>query len=220
MDRGGQQQGEQGGGQQHAGDRHVPPSHEGKDRDRRADGDADLRQVLAEEGLQLLHAVDHRQHHAAGALAGEPGRAEGDDAVEQAGTQIGLHTGGGGVGDDGAGVVQPRPQQDRRGGGQQQRQLRREAGTGEHAGEEKTDEHEAGDAGRERQQAERHARGDAPAQALRHPPEPPIEIHAYNPAFSRLQLTRPRRRWELFSRGRSGMPRLEKLPPRHYIEGQ
>ena len=40
-----------------------------------------LRHVLAEERLQLLDAVDHRQHDAAGALAGEPGRPECGDLV-------------------------------------------------------------------------------------------------------------------------------------------
>ena len=44
----------------------------------------DLRHVLAEKALQLLDAVDHRQHDPAGALAGEPGRAElGDLVVER-----------------------------------------------------------------------------------------------------------------------------------------
>ena len=58
------------------GDRHVPPGDEGEDRERRQAGDAELRQILAEEGLQLLDAVDQRQHDAAGALAREPGGAE------------------------------------------------------------------------------------------------------------------------------------------------
>ena len=45
--------------------------------------DRGLRQELAEKALQLLDAVDHRQHHPAGALAGEPGRPQLGDLVVQ-----------------------------------------------------------------------------------------------------------------------------------------
>ena len=51
---------EQRGSEHHGRNGHVPERHEGEDRDRRACGDRHLRQVLAEEGLQLLHAVDDR----------------------------------------------------------------------------------------------------------------------------------------------------------------
>ena len=61
--------------------------------------DRDLRHVLAEKRLQLLDAVDHRQHHAAGALAGEPGRPQRGDLVVEPAAQRLLHPGRGAVRD-------------------------------------------------------------------------------------------------------------------------
>ena len=70
---------------------------------------ADLRHVLAEKALQLLDAVDHRQHDAAGALAGEPGRPQFGDLVVELAAQLLLHPDRVLVRDDRAGMVeQPR----------------------------------------------------------------------------------------------------------------
>ena len=169
-----QDQGEQRRGQHDRGDRHVPPGDEGENRQRRADGDRDLRQVLAEEGLKLLHAVDHRQHHAAGALRAEPGGAEGDDLVEQAAARRFLHARGGAVGDHGAVVVEPGAQQDRGGRGHQ----RQDPGfAAEHPGQERAKKGKARDAHRQRQQSERGGHGDAAAQAGGHAPKLQIEMH-------------------------------------------
>ena len=106
-------QGEQRRGQHHGGDRHVPERNEGEDRQRRADRDRHLRQVLAEERLQLLDAIDHRQHDAAGALRAEPRGPERHDLVVQPAAQHVLHAHRGPVRDHGAHVIQPRPQHDR-----------------------------------------------------------------------------------------------------------
>ena len=164
-------QSEQRRAQHHSGDRHVPERDEGEDRQRRADGDRHLRQVLAEEGLQLLDAIDHRQHHAAGAFGAEPGRAERDDLVVQPAAQRLLHPGRGPVRDHGA----------------QHGRARRAAGcaaqcadqrhdqfggrcAAEQPGEELAEEDEARDADGQRQQAEQDRQRDAPAQSrvMRH----------------------------------------------------
>ncbi len=68
----------------HRGDRHVPEGDEGEDCQRSQHRDRQLRNVLTEEGLQLLDAVDDRQHDAAGALAGEPSRPECGNLVVEA----------------------------------------------------------------------------------------------------------------------------------------
>ena len=69
---------------------------------RRQHRDRQLRHVLAEKGLQLLDAVDDRQHDPAGALAGEPGRPQLGELVVEAAAQILLHAVGGAVRDHGA----------------------------------------------------------------------------------------------------------------------
>ena len=112
----------QGGDQHDRGDRHVPPDDKDKDRQRGQHRDRDLRHILAKKALQLLDAVDHRQHDAAGALAGEPGRAQRGDLVVEPAAQLLLHPRGVLVGDDGAGMVdQRRAAAPRRDAGRQQR---------------------------------------------------------------------------------------------------
>ena len=83
-------------------DRHVPPGDDGEHGERRERRDGELRHVLAEKALQLLDAVDHRQHDAAGALAGEPGRPEFGDLVVELEPQHLLHARRGAVRHHGA----------------------------------------------------------------------------------------------------------------------
>ena len=113
MDDGRRHESEQRGAEHHSGDGEVPVRHEGEDCHRRAGGDRDLGNVLAEEGLQLLDAVDDRQHHAAGAFGTKPYRAEGDDLVVQPHAQRLLHAGCGTVSNHGAKVVEAGAQQNR-----------------------------------------------------------------------------------------------------------
>jgi hypothetical protein len=96
--------------QQHGRGRHVPPGQHGEDHHGGAGGNGQLRQIGAEECLQLLHPVDHRQHDPAGALRPEPGRAKLGDPIEQPCPQHRLHPPGGRLRQHGAAVVQPRPQ--------------------------------------------------------------------------------------------------------------
>ena len=170
-------QGEQRAGQHHRGDRHVPERDEGEDRQRRADGDRHLRQVLAEERLKLLDAVDDRQHDAAGAFGAEPGRAERDDLVVQAAAQRLLHARRGAMRDHRAQVVEPGPQHDGdKGAHQRQRQFGRRRAA-EQPGKELAEEDEAGDADCQREQANQNGQGDPSAQTNRHAPQPDIEVH-------------------------------------------
>ena len=84
------------------GDRHVPERHEGEDRHRCAGGDRHLRNVLAEEGLQLLDAIDDRQHHTASAFRAEPCGTEFHDLVIEPAAQRLLNPRRGPVRDHGA----------------------------------------------------------------------------------------------------------------------
>ena len=76
------------------------------------DRDRHLGNVLAEERLQLLDAIDHGEHDAAGALGAEPGGTEGDDLVVKQPAQRLLDVHGGAVRDHGAAVVERRAQHD------------------------------------------------------------------------------------------------------------
>ncbi len=176
-----EQQGEQGGGQHHGGHGQVPERDEQEDRQRGANGDGDLGQVLAEEGLQLLDAIDHGQHDAAGALGAEPCGTEGDDLVVEPGAQGFLHAGGGAVGDHGARVIEPGAQQDAGGGGDQGPGELRGRVAAEHAGEEAAEKGESGDADEKRQQADQDRGGDAAAQPAGEAPEPEVEMQGSLP---------------------------------------
>ena len=87
--------------QHHGSRRHVLPRQHGEDHHRRADGNDQLRQIRPEERLQLLHAVQHREHHAACTFRSEPGRPQLRNPVEQTGAQPHLHLPGGALRHDG-----------------------------------------------------------------------------------------------------------------------
>ena len=173
----GRHQGEQRGAQHHRSDGNVPVRHEGEDRQRRAGGDRHLWDVLAEEGLKLLDAVDDGQHHAAGAFGAEPGGAECHDLVVEPSAQRLLHPCRGAMRDHDAHVVEPGAQQD---GGERGDQRDDQFAGGcraEQAGEELAEEGEARDADGEREQAEGDAQRDPPPQTASHPPQSQIEMH-------------------------------------------
>ncbi len=196
----GRHQGEQRGAQHHGGNRNIPERHEGEDRHRCAGGDRHLRQVLAEERLKLLDAIDDRQHDAAGALGAEPCGAKGYDLVVEAATQRLLHTRRGAMRDHGAHVIEPGAQQD---GGQRARQWDHQLGRrrgAEQPGEELAEEGEPGDADRQRQQAEQNRQRDASAQTGCHAPQSQIEMHAASfvlsgPLWPRRRVVSKTRRW-------------------------
>src|SRR5690606_40240698 len=81
-----------------------------------AGGNEQLRQVAAEEALQLLYAVYDRQHDAAGALPAKPGGAQLDDLVVQLRAQIVLDARGVAVGQQVQGMLESAAQQDGDGG--------------------------------------------------------------------------------------------------------
>ena len=158
-------------------ERQVPPGDDGKQREGRERGDRKLRHVLAEERLQLLDAVDEGKHHAAGALAREPGGAEFRDLVVELEAQHFLHARGGAVREHGARVLE-HAAQDHRGGGRRGRQHQRGGGRAvKDAREHCAQEHEPRHADRGGGEAHEDGRDDAPAHAARELPHPPIEKH-------------------------------------------
>ena len=97
------------GDQQHERDRQIHERDESEDEQRRDRRDEELREILAEVGLELLHAFHHRKHHVAGPRADEVGGAErGDLGVENLAQPL-LHPGGRVVRHHRARVVQGAP---------------------------------------------------------------------------------------------------------------
>ena len=94
---GGQHQAHERRAQHHRRHRHVPPSDDGEHGDGRERGNGELRHVLAEKRLQLLNAVDQRQHDTPGPLAGEKSRPEFGDLVVELKSQHLLHARGSAV---------------------------------------------------------------------------------------------------------------------------
>ena len=85
--------------QEDDGGRQIEDRHEGEDDERRQDGDDQLRQVLAEERVELLDAVDHGERRVAGSALVEVAGAEAEDVLIQLPPHADLHQGGRGVGD-------------------------------------------------------------------------------------------------------------------------
>ncbi len=85
--------------QEDAGDAHVEHGHAREDHERSQRRHDHLRQVLTEEDVQLLDAVDQRQHAVARPPLIEVAGAKDQHALVQPGTQPDLHPGRGAVGD-------------------------------------------------------------------------------------------------------------------------
>jgi hypothetical protein len=120
---------------------------------------------LAEEALQLLDPVDQGQHDAAGALAGEPGRAQLGDLVIEPAAQIFLHMAGGAVGDDRAGMIEEAAQQHRQADPDRRQGDRGKAGAGEDPREQRAQQREAGDPETRGKQAKQDRQRDPAAQS-------------------------------------------------------
>src|SRR5213079_2100827 len=67
--------------EEHEGNRKVEGGDEGEDQDGRQRGHRELRKVLAEVHLELLHALDHGDENVTGAGSGEVRGPESDDLV-------------------------------------------------------------------------------------------------------------------------------------------
>ena len=168
---------EQRKGQHHPRHRHVPEGDEDKDRQGCQHRDRQLRHVLAEKALQLLDAVDDRQHDPAGALAGEPGRPQLGELVVEAAAQILLHAVGGAVRDHGTLLLDPAAQDDGCGHPDGRQCHRSPAGAAEHLRQQHTEQHEPGDADHRGDQPHQDRRGDPPAQPACKRPQASVEMH-------------------------------------------
>jgi hypothetical protein len=155
-------------------DRHVQPRHEREDQRGRERGHEELREVLAEVHLELLHALDDGQQDVAG-----PGRREMGGPEEQ---HVGvhglaeprLHPGRRPVSDHGADVVEDAAEH--RGNRHRRRRAdqRGERRAGEDAAEEPPEEGEASDPGGHRQETQEDRARDPASDPCGEGPELPV----------------------------------------------
>ena len=171
---------EQGDQREHQHDRRDRQVDEGdgrEDQDRRQQGDQELRQELAEIGLELLDPVDQRQRERAGALAPDRARAERGDLLVDDAAQRHLHPRGGLVRDHGAPMLEHAAQHHhRRDGGGRQQQLR-EALAGEQGADQPAQQAEARDAEGAGDETDQHGPGDAQPDAAGEGPKPRLDMH-------------------------------------------
>ena len=168
-------------GQRDQRHRQVDERDEGEDQHGRETRHDELRQVLAEVDLELLDALDHREHHVARPRAAEVRGAErGDVRVERA-PQGRLRESGGVVGHHRP-VILERAAHHGDGGDQpdaeqQRRQRRRRQDSGQQPAEQREPRDAGGDGG----EADRHRPRDAQAHARGEAPELAAQVHASSP---------------------------------------
>ena len=177
LERGGRKQGEHREGEHQGGDREVEPCEEREDDDRSDEGDEKLRQVLAEVGLELLDAVDHRDHDRTGALEPEVGGAKPDHLCVEPLAQLELDPCRGVVGDHGAGVLDPAAQHHHRRHQAERDDELGERVPGEDPRQQPAEQREPADPDQGREHPHRHRSGDAKAHAARELPESGVEEH-------------------------------------------
>ncbi len=85
----------------------IKERHHRKNQKGRQDRDGELRQILPEINLELLHALDHRHNGIAGTLKTKMGGAQTCHLIEDHLAQVHLHSGGRGVSNHGPQVFQP-----------------------------------------------------------------------------------------------------------------
>ena len=157
--------------------RQIEEGHKDEDADRRDRRHQQLRQILPEERLQLLHALDHPDRHIARAPPVEIGRAQRHHPLEQPLAQAELHLHRGAVGQLLLGVEQPRAgQRDQRRGDDQPAQ-RAERIALENPRAHPAQQRQACHARRHRQQTQRHRRRDPRPHPVREAPQLPGKRH-------------------------------------------
>ena len=170
-------QGYQSEHQHHRRDRHVPEGNEDEDRERGQHRDADLRDILAEKRLQLLDPIDDREHHPAGALAGEPCRTQRGDLLVEPGAQILLHPGRGAMGDHRAMVINDTAQEHRDTDANCRNCDSDKTGTIEHARQQHAEDRKSGDPDHRSYEPQQNRQGDPAAKPARQLPKASVKVH-------------------------------------------
>ena len=159
----------------------VQEHDKGKNADRRQRRNEQLRQILAEIGLQLLDAIDHRQNDIARSLQPEKGRPQFDNLCIKLFADMHLNRRRSFMRNHVADIFKPAPQQHDRGNRHEGYNQRFEAGAVKYLCQQPAKQGQSGHAD---------GRGNKPNDdgpeypqpyALRELPKPTIEIHALTP---------------------------------------
>ena len=162
---------------QHRRHRQVEEGDDREYAERCQGGDAELGQILAEVGFELLDPIDDREHHIAGPLQTEVRGPERDYLVVQQRAEMELHHRRGVVGVHGAGVFQePTQHHDSRHADERPGELGK-GGARKDGTEKPTEERQAAHPGCGRGKAEEHAHADAQPDASGERPETAVEEH-------------------------------------------
>ncbi len=174
---GGRQQHDERRDQQHQRHRQIHERHEREDEQRRESRDEELRQVLTEIRLELLHSFHEGKHDVAGPGAHEVCGTERGNLREEHLPQPFLYPSRGAVGDHRARVVERATHHQCQRG---ERNGRRELGeqvARQDATQKPAEQGESRDSGGDRGEADEHRAGDPAANAGRECPESPVEVH-------------------------------------------
>ena len=179
-------------GEHQRGDGVVEEREQREDDDRRDQGDEELRQVLAEVGLELLDAVHHRDQDRTGAFQPEVGGTERHHLGAEALAQLELDPRRGAVREHRARMFDPAAQHhDRRHERERHEQLG-ERIPGEYPREQPAEQRQPTDADQGREHPHRHRGGDPETDAVRELPETGVEEHeaGFGPVRRRRWLRR------------------------------
>ena len=174
----GRQQHAERGHQQHERHRQIHEGDEREDEQRCEGGHEELRKILTEVHLELLHALPEGEHHVAGARAREVGRTERRHLSVERLSQMLLHAGGSVMRDHRAAIIERAAQDE---GGRRQHDgggERPERFTGQHATQEPAEKGEPSDAGGDGGEADEDGGGDPTADADGQRPESRVQVHA------------------------------------------
>ena len=174
---------EERGGQHDQRDAEIEEGHRAEDEQGRQPGHEELRQVLAEVHLELLHALDQRERHVAGATAGDLGRPQRHQVVVEPAAQSRLHAGRRLVGEHGAHVLEPAAQRGDGGGGQDERHERAGPRAGGDLRQQPAEQRQARDARHHREESDQDGGGDARADTRGQRPEPTVDVHGAPPSI-------------------------------------
>ena len=177
MPQAGREQRHQGEAQHDQRDRQVDEGHDAEDQHGREQGDQELRQELAEIGLELLDAVDHGKRERARALAADrAGPQRGDAVVERAAERL-LHPRRRLVRHHGAPMLGGAAQHHDQGDQQHRRHELAERAAGEDLADQPAQQAQAGDAQPDGNKADGDGAGDPPAHALGEDQKTRFDVH-------------------------------------------
>ncbi len=169
----------------------VDHRHQAEDEEGRGGRHQELRQILAEVDLELLHALDQRHHDVPGPLPDEVGGPEAGDVIVEGLAEARLDAGRRVVGEHGPRVLEAGPDGDEARHQRDRENEGAERGADQDPGQQPAEERQPGGAGGDGQDPEDGGSDDAEPQPLGEAPEPSVEIHPVSRGRRQAKSTGP-----------------------------